>query len=118
MLDLVPFMVPQCTRAVEAKSVAETTGEEKENLDLRLLLLDIERRLGNGPDGEKLIEEKRKPAPWLTPPPAIANGSMRPLPFIRTSIRSARFLDAEQGRIEGEVGGWSPGFSRNPGNTA
>ena len=107
VLDLVPFMVQQELYA-EAKTVLRKRLEiDKENLDLRLLLLDIERRLGNGPEGEKLIDQSR----------VLADTSARYRQWLDAAVAfhqdfdtAGAFLDAEQQRLER---GWSPGFSRN-----
>jgi outer membrane protein assembly factor BamB len=104
VLDLVPFMLQQELYAEARILLRKRLELDRESIDLRLLLLDLERRLGNSADGGKLVEESRTMADtaaryrqWLDA--AVA--------FHQDLDSLPGFLDAEERRLARETGDWS-----------
>jgi len=104
LLDLVQFMIEQELLVEARAAIGERLEQEKTNLDLRVLLVNIERRLGNLAAGERLIAEGRELADtgaryrlWLES--AVA--------FHEDFDTLDAFLQAERMRLDEAPGEWT-----------
>ncbi|MBN2714011.1 MAG: PQQ-binding-like beta-propeller repeat protein [Planctomycetes bacterium] len=104
LFDAVQFMIEQ-ELYLEARNVLLARAEiEKTNIELRMLLVDISRRLGDFRDGEKFINEAR----------ALTDTSARyrlwlegATAFYETFEGLDKFFEEERARVETERGeGW------------
>lgn len=104
LLDLVRFMLQQ-DLLVEAEGVlAGRLARDAENFDLRLLLVDVQRRLGDRQEGERLIAESRN----------LADTVARYRRWLESAVAlfdefdaAETFLDAERARLDGEPPDWT-----------
>ncbi|MBN2475529.1 MAG: PQQ-binding-like beta-propeller repeat protein [Pirellulales bacterium] len=104
LLDLVQFMIEQELLTEAATTLRERLEQAKESLDLRVLLLDVERRLGHFAAGEVLITEGR----------ALADTGARYRLWLESAVTFHEdfdslggFLDAEQLRLGEEPAAWT-----------
>lgn len=105
LLDLVQFMLQQGL-LVEAKAaLAPRLEQEKENLDLRLLVLKVEQRLGNAAGGTALIDKCR----------ALCDTGARYRMWLEAAVAfhqefddAEKFLRAELDRLDREPAEWTP----------
>ena len=103
VLDLVQFMIRE-KAFLEARSLLEQqrVGDE-ENLDVRLLLVDISRRFGDLREGNQLLAESR----------ALADTSAKYRRWLEAGVAlqdefetTAGFLQAEFGQLQSESTRW------------
>ncbi len=104
LLDLVQFMIDQELLTEARAAIGQRLQEEKENLDLRVLLLSVERRLGNLAAGEKLIAEGR----------VLADTGARYRLWLEAAVAFHEdfdsldaFLEAEQARLDQDPKEWT-----------
>lgn len=103
-LDLVQFLVKQNLFLEAATALRARLPQEATNLDVRLLLADVERRLGNTAAGEKLLDDSRTLADtgaryraWLEAAAA----------FHQEADTLDDFLAAERARLDDEPVEWT-----------
>jgi len=104
LLDIIPFMIEQGMLREARTALRARLEQAATNLDLRILLLRIEARLGGQTTGEKLILETRK----------VADTAARYRRWLEAAVAFhdafdtlAEFLESEQARIELERGEWT-----------
>jgi tetratricopeptide (TPR) repeat protein len=104
VLDAVQFMMQRRMYRQARSALVKRLPSAPANMDLRLMLLEIEGKLGNILGGQKLIEAVRKMADtagryrgWLT---AATH-------FHDAFDQSTTFLKSEQERLETEDGQWT-----------
>lgn len=104
VLDLVQFMMQQKLLLEAGGVIRDRLKKDDANLDLRLLLINVERRMGRLATGSQLIEESRELADtgaryraWLES--AVA--------FFDEFDAVAAFLFKEEQRIQDERGEWT-----------
>ncbi|MDA1014654.1 MAG: hypothetical protein O3A00_09415 [Planctomycetota bacterium] len=104
VLDLVQFMLAQKLYLEASELLRERLKDNKSNLELRLLLVNVERRLGRVTTGTRLIDDCRELADtgaryraWLEA--AVA--------FFDELETVGEFLVAEQKRLDAELGEWN-----------
>ena len=104
LLDLVQFMIQQELLREARSAIGERLEQEQENLDLRMLLLTIERRLGNRAAGEELIARSRE----------LADTSARYKLWLESAVAFhedfdtvGAFLEAEQVRLGEDPSQWT-----------
>lgn len=104
LLDLVQFMIEQELYAEARSAISGRLGQQKDDLDLRLLLLSVERRLGNLAAGEKLIAQSRR----------LADTGARYRLWLEAAVTLhedfdsvGQFIQAEQSRLAGDPPQWT-----------
>ncbi len=104
LLDLVQFMIEQGLLSEARSAIGQRLAQQKENLDLRMLMLNVERRLGNLAAGEKLIGESR----------ALADTGARYRLWLESAVAFHEdfdsvdaFLEAEQARLNEDPQEWT-----------
>ncbi len=105
LLDLLQLMTRERFLVEARAALTARIAQQPQNLDLRVLLLKVEQRLGNVLDGEELIDESRELADtgaryrmWLE---AAAS-------FHDDFDTLSQFLEAEHARLDADPGEWSP----------
>lgn len=103
-LDLVQFMIQQELLPEAKAAVTQRLARDKEDLELSLLLLSIEQRLGNASAGDDLIQKGRRLSDtgaryrrWLEAAAA----------FCEAFETKDKFLQAEEDRLEQEPKEWT-----------
>jgi hypothetical protein len=104
VLDFVPFLIQQELFVEGRRALVKVIKPDDANLDLRLLLVDVERRTGNRASAEKTLMESR----------ALADTTARYTLWIEAAARLHQedetleaFIAAEQQRLIDEAGAWS-----------
>ncbi len=104
VLDLVQFMIQRELFVEARRAVQQRLAQESTSLELQLLLLSIERRLGNLRAGDELIENTRK----------LADTSARYRLWLEAAVEFhdqfetvAQFLEAEQLRLPSDPPQWT-----------